>query len=98
MGKDSLFGTIFNQVYSMIIIMQLGGIMEVKQIGMYLIIAGAVILALKFINAIISFILSDFQLGLGTLLLLAGVAMLAMKFIKENRDDAKDEPFRGIEK
>ena len=63
MGKDSLFGTIFNQVYSMIIIMQLGGIMEVKQIGMYLIIAGAVILALKFINAIISFILSDFLLG-----------------------------------
>jgi uncharacterized MnhB-related membrane protein len=48
--------------------------MEVKQIGMYLIIAGAVILALKFINAIISFILSDFLLGLGTLLLLAGVA------------------------
>ena len=44
--------------------------MEVKQIGMYLIIAGAVILALKFINAIISFILSDFLLGLGTLLLL----------------------------
>jgi predicted phage tail protein len=98
MGKDSLFGTIFNQVYSMIIIMQLGGIMEVKQIGMYLIIAGAVILALKFINAIISFILSDFLLGLGTLLLLACVAMLAMKFIKENRDDAKDEPFRGIDK
>ena len=72
--------------------------MEVKQIGMYLIIAGAVILVLKFINAIISFILSDFLLGLGTLLLLAGVAMLAMKFIKENRDDAKDEPFRGVDK
>ena len=72
--------------------------MEVKQIGMYLIIAGAVILVLKFINAIISFILSDFLLGLGSLLLLAGVAMLAMKFIKENQDDAKDEPFRGIDK
>ena len=72
--------------------------MEVKQIGMYLIIAGAVILALKLINAIISFILSDYLLGLGTLLLLAGVAMLAMKFIKENQDDAKDEPFRGIDK
>jgi len=26
------------------------------------------------------------------------VAMLAMKFIKENQDDAKDEPFRGIDK
>jgi len=72
--------------------------MDVKQIGMYLIIAGAVILVLKFINAIISFILSDFLLGLGSLLLLAGVAMLAMKFIKENQDDAKDEPFRGIDK
>ena len=55
--------------------------MEVKQIGMYLIIAGAVILALKFINAIISFILSDFLLGLGTILLLAGAVMLALKFI-----------------
>ena len=71
--------------------------METKQIGMYLIIAGAVILALKFINAIISFILSDFLLGLGTILLLAGGVVLALRFIKENRDDAKNEPFRSID-
>jgi len=72
--------------------------METKQIGIYLIVAGAVILALKFINAIISFILSDFFLGLGTILLLAGGVVLVLKFVKENRDDAKDEPFRGIDK
>ena len=71
--------------------------METKQIGTYLIIAGAVILVLKFINAIISFILSDFLLGLGTVLLIAGAVLLSMKFIKENKDDAKDEPFRGID-
>lgn len=65
---------------------------------MYLIIAGAVILALKFINAIISFIMSDFLLGLGTILLLAGAVVLTLKFINENRDSAKDEPFRGIKK
>ena len=70
--------------------------METKQIGTYLIIAGAAILVLKFINAIISFILSDFFLGLGAILVVGGAAMLALKFFKENRDDADDEPFRGI--
>ena len=58
--------------------------------------AGAVILALKFITEIISFILSDFFLGLGAILVVGGAAMLALKFFKENRDDADDEPFRGI--
>ncbi|MAW68901.1 MAG: hypothetical protein CMG10_04000 [Candidatus Marinimicrobia bacterium] len=72
--------------------------METKQIGVYLIIAGGVILALKFINAIISFIMSDFLLGLGTILLTGGAVVLVLKFMKENKDDAKDEPFRGIDK
>ena len=72
--------------------------METKQIGVYLIIAGGVILALKFINAIISFIMSDFLLGLGTILLTGGAVLLVLKFMKENKDDAKDEPFRGIDK
>lgn len=72
--------------------------MEVKNIGVYLILAGGVILTLKFINAIINFIMSDFLLGLGTLLLIGGAVVLALKFVKENRDDKDDEPFRGIEK
>jgi len=71
--------------------------METKQIAVYLIIAGAVILVLKLIGKIISFIMSDFLMGLGTILLLAGAVVLALKFIKENKDDAKDEPFRGID-
>jgi hypothetical protein len=71
--------------------------METKQIGKYLIIAGAVILVLKFIKVIISFILSDFLLGLGTILLIAGAVLLSMKFIKENKDETKDEPFRGMD-
>jgi len=41
--------------------------------------------------------MSDFLMGLGTILLLAGAVVLALKFIKENKDDAKDEPFRGID-
>ena len=60
------------------------------------IIAGALILALKFITEIISFILSDFFLGLGAILVVGGAVILALKFFKENRDDADDEPFRGI--
>ena len=60
--------------------------METKQIGIYLMIAGAVILALKFINAIIGFIMSDFLLGLGTILLIGGAIILSMNFIKENKD------------
>ena len=51
---------------------------------------------MKFITEIISFILSDFFLGLGAILVVGGAAMLALKFFKENRDDADDEPFRGI--
>ena len=72
--------------------------MDTKQIAVYLIIAGAVILALKFIKGIIGFILSDFFLGLGAILVVGGAVILALKFFKENRDDAKDEPFRGIDK
>jgi len=60
--------------------------METKQIGIYLMIAGAVILALKFINAIIGFIMSDFLLGLGTILIIGGAIILSMNFIKENKD------------
>ena len=43
--------------------------MESKQLAVYLIMGGAVIVALKFITEIISFILSDFFLGLGALLM-----------------------------
>jgi len=71
---------------------------EIKNIGIFLILAGGVILALKFINAILSFIISDFLLVLGTILLIGGAVILALKFVKENRDDKDDEPFRGIEK
>ena len=71
--------------------------METKQIAVYLIIAGGVAFAIKFISEIMKFIMSDFLMGLGTILLLAGAVVLALKFIKENKDDAKDEPFRGID-
>ena len=70
--------------------------MESKQLAVYLIMGGAVIVALKFITEIISFILSDFFLGLGALLMVGGAAILAFRFVKENRDDADDEPFRGV--
>ena len=70
--------------------------MESKQLAVYLIMSGAVIVALKFITEIISFILSDFFLGLGALLMVGGAVILALRFVKENRDDADDEPFRGV--
>ena len=70
--------------------------MESKQLAVYLIMDGAVIVALKFITEIISFILSDFFLGLGALLMVGGAVILALRFVKENRDDADDEPFRGV--
>ena len=64
--------------------------MESKNIGMYLILAGGVILALKFINAIISFILSDFLLGLGTILIVGGAIITASKLIKENQSEGNE--------
>ncbi|MEC7821399.1 MAG: hypothetical protein VX896_03135 [Candidatus Neomarinimicrobiota bacterium] len=71
--------------------------MDTKQIAVYLIVAGAVILALKLFTEIIAFILSDFFVGLGSILMIGGAIFLALKFIKEDRDDAKNEPFRGID-
>ena len=71
--------------------------METKQIAVSLIIAGAVILVVKLFWEIISFFMKDFLTGLGFILLLVGAVLLALKFIKENKDDAKDEPFRGID-
>ena len=71
--------------------------MDTKQIAVYLIVAGAVILALKLFQKIIAFILSDFFVGLGSILMIGGAIFLALKFIKEDRDDAKNEPFRGID-
>jgi len=71
--------------------------METKQIAVYLIIAGAVILVVKLFWEIISYFFLNFWTGLGFILLLAGAVVLALKFIKENKDDAKDEPFRGID-
>ena len=71
--------------------------METKQIAVYLIIAGAVILVLKLFWEIISYFFLNFWTGLGFILLLVGAVVLALNFIKENKDDAKDEPFRGID-
>ena len=34
---------------------------------------------------------------IATYFIIAGAVLLSMKFIKENKDDAKDEPFRGID-
>lgn len=64
--------------------------METKNIGMYLILAGGVILALKFINVIISFILSDFLLGLGTILIVGGAIITASKLVKENQSEGNE--------
>ena len=72
--------------------------METKQIAVYLIIAGAVILVVKLFWEIISYFFLNFWTGLGFILLLVGAVVLALKFIKEKKDDAKDEPFRGIDK
>ena len=72
--------------------------METKQIAVSLIIAGAVILVVKLFWEIISYFFLNFWTGLGFILLLVGAVVLALNFIKENKDDAKDEPFRGIDK
>ena len=71
--------------------------METNQLAVYLIIAGAVILVVKLFWEIISYFFLNFWTGLGFILLLVGAVVLALNFIKENKDDAKDEPFRGID-
>ena len=70
--------------------------METKQIAIFLIIAGIVILVLKSITEIIKWVMGDTFIAIGLFLLVGGAILLALKFLKENRDDAKDEPFRGI--
>ena len=59
--------------------------MESRQIAVYLIIAGALLLLLKFI----SFLMSDTLIGLATILIASGVVILSMKYIKDSRESDK---------
>tara|TARA_X000001036_G_scaffold6010_1_gene5412 strand:+ start:291 stop:482 length:192 start_codon:yes stop_codon:yes gene_type:complete len=57
--------------------------MDTKQIAIYLIIAGALLILLKFI----SFLMSDTLIGLSTVLIVAGSVMLSMRYIKDSKDN-----------
>ena len=59
--------------------------MESRQIAVYLIISGALLLLLKFI----SFLMSDMLIGLATILIASGGAILSMKYIKDSRESDK---------
>lgn len=59
--------------------------MESRQIAVYLIIAGALLLLLKFI----SFLMSDTLIGLATILIASGGVILSMKYIKDSRESDK---------
>ena len=59
--------------------------MESRQIAVYLIIAGALLLLLKFI----SFLMSDTLIGLATILIVSGGVILSMKYIKDSRESDK---------
>ena len=62
-----------------------GNNMESRQIAVYLIIAGALLLLLKFI----SFLMSDTLIGLATILIVSGGVILSMKYIKDSRESDK---------
>ena len=59
--------------------------MESRQIAVYLIIAGALLLLLKFI----SFLMSDTLIGLATILIASGGVILSMKYIKDSSESDK---------
>lgn len=61
----------------------MGNNMDTKQIAIYLIIAGALLILLKFI----SFLMSDTLIGLSTVLIVAGSVMLSMRYIKDSKDN-----------
>ena len=61
--------------------------MDTKQIAIYLIIAGALLILLKFI----SFLMSDTLIGLSTVLIVAGSVMLSMRYIKDSKDNEEKD-------
>jgi len=69
-----------------------------KDVGLYLIIAGVALFIIVFIGKIISFIANNPMLGIATLAIIAGVFLLLLNMIKENKEAKKDEPFKGINK
>ena len=61
--------------------------MDTKQIAIYLIIAGALLILLKFI----SFLMSDTLIGLSTVLIVAGSVILSMRYIKDSKDNEEKD-------
>ena len=61
--------------------------MDTKQIAIYLIIAGALLILLKFI----SFLMSDTLIGLSTVLIVAGSVMLSIRYIKDSKDNEEKD-------
>ncbi len=72
--------------------------MNVKQIGIYLILAGVAVFLLYFLGKIIGFIGNNPILGIAFIAILAGVGMLVYNLLQEQKEDKDKESIRGIEK
>lgn len=71
--------------------------MNMKQVGIYLILIGAAIFALFFLGKIIEFIVHNPILGLAFIAILVGVGMLVYNLLQEQRGDRKNESFHEID-
>jgi len=69
-----------------------------KQIGIYLILGGAVVFILVFIGKIMALVFNNPLLGLALMAVVIGVFILLYSIIQEERVAKKDESFRGIDK
>ncbi|MFQ6613004.1 MAG: hypothetical protein ACE5D2_07880 [Fidelibacterota bacterium] len=72
--------------------------MNTKQIGIYMILVGVIIFILFFIGQIVKFIVTNPILGLAFIAIIAGAGLLVYNLLQEQKRDAENESFKGIEK
>ncbi len=61
--------------------------MNIKQLGIILLVIGIVIYALKFITVIVNYLFSTWYLGLASLALIAGAGLIIYNYYQESSED-----------
>ncbi|MBC8215218.1 MAG: hypothetical protein H8E64_01740 [Candidatus Marinimicrobia bacterium] len=61
--------------------------MNIKQLGIVLLVVGIAIYALKFITVIVNYLFSTWYLGLASLALIAGAGLIIYNYYKESSED-----------
>jgi uncharacterized membrane protein (DUF373 family) len=69
-----------------------------RKISIYLILGGSILLCLKFVSIIFTFLSDHPIIGLGIFIIVLGVILFLYDIYQENQKNKESEPFRGVKK